>query len=118
HVVVAAALARVDTSRLFSGDQTVEMEVQEPKPPPPEVRPEPPPPPPPPEAKPRIVMHRAATPPPEAPPPPSETPKPSDAPPVFGVAMSSVVAGEGPGMAVPVGNTLMAKPKKEAPAAP
>jgi protein TonB len=112
HGAVAAALVRVDTSRLFSTDPTVELEVQEPKPPPPEVRPEPPPPPP--EPKPKIVMRRApATPPPEAPPPPSEEPpKPNDAPPVFGVTMSSVVAGDGAGMAVPVGNTTMTKPNK------
>jgi protein TonB len=32
--------------------------------------------------------------------------------------MSSVVSGDGPGMAVPVGNTLMAKPTKAAPPAP
>lgn len=115
HIIVGASLVQVDTSRLFSQDRTVEMEVQETKPPPPEVRPDPPPPPPP-EPKPRVVMHRApAAPPPEAPPPPSEAPpKAEEAPPVFGVAMSSVVSGDGPGMAVPVGNTLMAKPTKKA----
>src|SRR5262249_15558280 len=57
------------------------------------------------------------TPPPAAPPPPSEAPKPSEAPPVFGVSMDSVVAGDGPGMAVPVGNSLMTKPGKPARAA-
>jgi TonB family protein len=35
---------------------------------------------------------------------------------VFGVTMSSVVSGDGPGMAVPVGNTLMTKPGKAPPA--
>jgi protein TonB len=120
HTIVAAGLAGVDTSRLFSRDQTVEMEVQETKPPPPEVRPEPPPPPPPPEPKPKIVMRRApAAPPPEAPPPPSEAPpKVGDAPPVFGVTMSSVVAGDSAGMAVPVGNTTMTKPNKAPAPAP
>jgi protein TonB len=64
-------------------------------------------------------MHRApATPPPEAPPPPAEAPKAGETPPVFGVTMSSVVAGDSPGMAVPVGNTLMTKPKKEHTPAP
>jgi protein TonB len=118
HATVAALLVQVDTSRLLRGDETVEMEVKEKPLPPPEVRPEPPPPPPPPEVKPRVVMHKAPAPPPEAPPPPSEAPpKPSDAPPVFGVAMSSVVSGDGPGMAVPVGNTLMTKPRKAPPPA-
>lgn len=119
HVVVAVALIRVDTSRLFRGETTVEMEVQEPPPPPPDIKPEPPPPPPPPEVvKPRLVVHRAAapTPPTEAPPPPSEAPPPkaTEAPPVFGVSLDSTVAGDGPGMAVPVGNTLMTKPHRAA----
>jgi protein TonB len=64
-------------------------------------------------------MHRAPTvaPPPEAPPPPSEAPpKATDTPPVFGVSLDSTV-GDGPGMAVPVGNTLMTKPHKAAPVA-
>jgi protein TonB len=114
HVAVGVGLATVDTSRLWSGDTTVEMDVQEPPPPPPEVRPEPPPPPPPPPQVKRVVMHKAPAPPPEAPPPPSSEPPKSDAPPpVFGVSMSSVVDGAGPGVAVPVGNTLMTKPKKE-----
>ena len=45
--------------------------------------------------------------------PPSEEPKPNptDAPPVFGVTMSSVVSGDS-AMAVPVGNTTMTKPRK------
>jgi periplasmic protein TonB len=118
HVAVGAALARVDTSALFSRESTVEMEVREPPPPPPDVRP-PPPPPPPPEVKHVVVRHAPATPPPEAPPPPSAEPPKSDAPPpVFGVSMSSTVGGDGPGMAVPVGNTLMTKPHKAVEAAP
>ena len=45
-----------------------------------------------------------------APPPPNqEPPKPTDAPPVFGVTMSSVVSGDHAAMAVPVGNTVMTK---------
>jgi protein TonB len=123
HVGVAVGLVQVDTIRLFEKEKIVEMEVREPPPPPPEVRPEPPPPePPPPEPKPRIVMKRAAEPVPtptqEAPPPPNEAPQAEQAPPSFGVTMSSVVAGDGPGMAVPVGNTLMTKPTKRAPAGP
>jgi protein TonB len=111
HLVVAGLLLRVDTSRLLHGDQTVEMDVEEPPPPPPDIKPEPPPPPPPPEEKPRVVVHHApAAPPPEAPPPPSAEPPKAEAPPVFGVSLDSTVGG-GPGMAVPVGNTLMTKPK-------
>jgi protein TonB len=120
HTTVAVALVQVDTARLFSQDRPVEVEIQEPKPPPPEVRPEPPPPPPPPEVKPRIAMRKAAVPPPTAaPPPPSEAPpKADDPPPMFGVSLDSTVAGDGPGMAVPVGNTLMTKPTKKEPGPP
>jgi protein TonB len=118
---VGAALGRVDLSRLLRGDQTVEMEVQEPPPPPPDVKPEPPPPPPAPEPKPRVAVHHVHTPapPPEAPPPSAEPPPPKadTPPPVFGVSLDSTV-GAGPGMAVPVGNTLMTKPHKAAPAPP
>jgi periplasmic protein TonB len=118
HVVVGLGLASVDTSRLFSREQTVEMDVREPPPPPPDVRPEPPPPPPPPEVRKVVMRHAAApTPPPETPPPAAE-PKANEAPPVFGVTMSSTVAGDGPGMAVPVGNTLMTKQRKAADAPP
>jgi protein TonB len=116
HLVVAALIARVD-ARLLRGDTTVEMEVREPTPPPPDVKPEPPPPPPPPEVKPRLVTHRALVPPPEAPPPPSQEPPPkaNEAPPVFGVSLDSTVGGDGPGLAVPVGNSLMTKQHKAAP---
>jgi protein TonB len=59
------------------------------------------------------VAHRAPAPPPprEAPPPPNQEPPPkaAEAPPVFGVSMDSTVSGDGPGMAVPIGNTLMTK---------
>jgi protein TonB len=119
HASVAAGLVTVNTARLFSQDRPVEVEIQEPKPPPPEVRPEPPPPPPPPEVKPRIAMRRAPTPPTAAPPPPSEAPpRADDPPPMFGVSLDSTVAGDGPGMAVPVGNTLMTKPTKKDPGPP
>jgi protein TonB len=119
HVVVAATLVHVDASRLFHAEQTVEMDVQEPPPPPPDVKPEPPPPPPPPEVKPRVIVHHApAIPPPEAPPPTAEEPPKGEAPPTFGVSLDSTVAGDGPGMAVPVGNSLMTKPHKAAPPAP
>jgi periplasmic protein TonB len=119
HVGVAAALVRVDLSALLHGDTTVEMDVQEPPPPPPEVRPEPPPPPPPPEVKHIIVHHAPApTPPPEAPPPSrAEDPPKTESPPVFGVSLDSTV-GDGPGLAVPVGNTLMTKQHKGPPAGP
>ncbi|HVU50192.1 MAG TPA: energy transducer TonB, partial [Polyangia bacterium] len=78
--------------------------------------PDPPPPPPPPEVKHVVVHHAPAhTPPPEAPPPPSEAPpKAADTPPVFGVSLDSTVGGDGPGLAVPIGNSLMTKPKKDA----
>ena len=99
----------------------VELEIREPPPPAPQVSPEPLPPPPPRAVEPPrprpIIVRRAPTPQPpppvvEQPPPPNEQPPaepPQNAPPVFGVTMSSVVSGES-GMAVPVGNTLMAKP--------
>ncbi|HEY8923362.1 MAG TPA: TonB family protein, partial [Polyangia bacterium] len=72
-----------------------------------------------------VVVKRVVTrePPPEAPPPPpNQQPpaeRPLEAPPVFGVTMDSTVSG-GAGIAVPVGNTLMAKPSAapRGPAAP
>ena len=120
HVVIAGALVRVDDSGLHRAEQTVEMDVQEPPPPPPDVKPEPPPPPPPPEVRPRVIVHHAPAPipPPEETPPPSQEPPKGEAPPTFGVSLDSTVAGNGPGMAVPVGNSLMTKPRKAAPAAP
>jgi protein TonB len=118
HVAIAGALLVVNPARLLRREQVVEMEVHEPPPPPPEIRPERPPPPPPepaPAPKPRIVPRRVAIaapkppPPTAAPPPNQEPPKPTDAPPVFGVTLSSTVAGDKTAMAVPVGNTLMTK---------
>jgi protein TonB len=117
HISIGLALARLDLSELFRRERTVEIEVNEPPPPPPEIKPEPPPPPPEPPAKPKVVMrHAPAPPPPEAPPAAKEAPpKAAEAPPVFGVSMDSVVAGDGPGMAVPVGNTLMTKDRTRKP---
>ncbi|HEX4405261.1 MAG TPA: energy transducer TonB [Polyangia bacterium] len=121
HVLVAGALVRVDDSALRHSEQAVEMEVQEPPPPPPDVKPEPPPPPPPPEVRPRVVVHHAPAPippPEETPPPTAAEPPKGEAPPTFGVSLDSTVAGNGPGMAVPVGNSLMTKPRKAPVAAP
>jgi protein TonB len=118
HVGVAVALVQADTIALFEREKIVEMVVQEPTPPPPDVKPEPPKPEPPPEPKPKIVMRRAPAPTPTAAPPPNEAPRAAEAPPSFGVTMDSVVAGDGPGMAVPVGNTLMTKPTKAPPPGP
>jgi periplasmic protein TonB len=120
HVAIAAGLLLVNPSRLSHHETVVEMDVQEKPLPPPEIRAEPPPPPAPePAPKPRIVPRHMATaapkPPPIAAAPPTpnqEPPKPTDAPPVFGVTISSVVSGDSSGMAVPVGNTLMTKERK------
>jgi periplasmic protein TonB len=113
HLGVAALLVRVDASRFLHANETVEMDVEEPPPPPPEVKPETPPPPPAPEDKPRVIVHHAPVEPaPEAPPPPTaEPPKANAVPPSFGVSLDSTV-GTGPGIAVPVGSTLMTKPTK------
>src|SRR4051812_19797346 len=113
------ALSRVKTAWVPPAAPPVELEIRELPPPEPEVPPEPPPPPPaaePPRPRP-VIVRRAPTPQPppphvEQPPPPNEQPPaepPRNAPPVFGVTMSSVVSGES-GMAVPVGNTLLANP--------
>ena len=115
HASVVGALLGVDPTWFGSRDTIVEMDVEE-KLPPPEIRPDPPPPPPEPEPPPKIVPRRMANLEPRKanlPPPPSEEPKPNptDAPPVFGVTMSSVVSGDS-AMAVPVGNTTMTKPRK------
>lgn len=119
HVAIAGGLLVVNPARLLHKEQIVEMEVHEPPPPPPEIRPErpqPPPPAPEPAPKPRIVPRRVAIatpkpqPAPATPPPPNQEPaKPTDAPPVFGVTLSSTVAGDKTAMAVPVGSTLMTK---------
>jgi protein TonB len=119
HGAIAAGLLVVGPPRLPRPDPVVEMEVKERPLPPPEIRPEPPPPAahqPEPAPRPRIVQRHIAstpkpTPAPPAPPPPNQEPppKPAEAPPVFGVTMSSVIAGDNTGMAVPVGNSLMTK---------
>jgi protein TonB len=114
HASIAAAVLTIDPAR-FRAETPIEMDVEEKPLPPPEVKPAPEPPPPPPE-RPRVAVRRApAIPLPQAPPPTEAPPKAAEAPPVFGVSLDSTVAGDGPGMAVPVGNTLMAKPGKPAP---
>jgi TonB family protein len=115
HAAVVGALLGVDPTWFMTRDTVVEMEVAE-KLPPPEIRPDPPPSPPEPEPPPKIMPRRVANLEPVRKvnlPPPSDEPKPNptDAPPVFGVTMSSVVSGDS-AMAVPVGNTTMTKPRK------
>jgi len=121
HGVAVGALGRMQGSWREPPPPPVEFELREPPPPPPpEVIPEPPPPPPRAVEVPRprpVVVKRVVVPepppPPDAPPPPPNQKPPAEtppeAPPVFGVTMDSTVSG-GAGMAVAVGNTLMAKP--------
>jgi len=104
--------------------ETVELEVVEQRPlPPPDPQPPPPEPEPPP-PKPRKVALRPppkVPEPPAAPPPPNREPPPEPPdkppPPVFGVPLEATVDGNSP-VAVPVGNTLMTKERKPAPAQP
>lgn len=117
HAGVVGALLGVDPTWFIGKDTVVEMEVAE-KLPPPEIRPDPPPPPPEPAPPPKIVPRRLASSEPirkavPLPPPPNQEPppNPTEAPPVFGVTMSSVVSGDS-AMAVPVGNTTMTKERK------
>jgi len=123
HLGAVGALTRIHVAWQPPPAPPVEFELRSPPPPPPPIQtPEPPPPPkaaePPPPV--RVVPRRLAPaePPPAAsPPPPNQEPPPEapkNAPPVFGVTMSSVVSGES-GAAVPVGNTLMAKPSAPRP---
>ncbi len=124
HVAIAGVLLVVHPVLLAHREQVVEMEVQDKPLPPPELHPERPPPPPAvpePAPKPRVVPRRVAItaprppPPTTAPPPPNqEPPRPTDAPPVFGVTLSSTVAGDKTAMAVPVGSTLMTKDRSPA----
>jgi protein TonB len=115
HAALGAAMVTVNPAR-FHSETPIEIDVEERKPPPPDVKPERPEPPKPPPDPRRIAVRRTAAPvpPPTTPPPPSAEPPKTDAPPVFGVSMDSVANGPGEGMAVPVGNTLMAKPGKPA----
>jgi protein TonB len=128
HGAAVGALTRIQGPGREAPPPPVEFELREPPPPPPpEVPPEPAPPPPRalevPRPKPVVVKRAVAPePPPEAPPPPANqqpAERPLEAPPVFGVTMDSTVSG-GSGMALPVGNTLMAKPSAapRGPAAP
>lgn len=126
HGGAAVGVWRAEARLLSARDRALEIEIREPPPPPPEIRPEPPrpPEPPPPEpARPRLVARRVPQSEPvprETPPPPNQEPPPEapkDAPPVFGVTMSSVVSGES-AVAVPIGNTTMTKDRTpRAPAA-
>lgn len=114
HGLLAFALATVNPQR-FLAERPIEISVEERlpppevKPPPPEIKPPPVEPP-----KPRVVRRVAQMtepqPIPAAPPPPNqEAPSKQEAEPVFGGSLSSVVAGDA-NVAIPVGNTLMAKP--------
>jgi len=113
HGVVIGALSTVRKPWGDGRPEPVEFELREPAPPPPEVvRPPELPVAPPDPPRPRLVVRRLAPQPPTAPPPPNQAPPPEtppSAPPVFGVTMSSVVAGDS-AVAVPVGNTLLMKP--------
>ncbi len=116
HAALAVAVTAIDPAR-FHAETPIEIDVEEHVPPPPEAKPAAPEPPPPPRAepRPRVAMRRAPapspTPPPESRPPSEAPPKADEPPPTFGVNLDSTV-GPGPGMAVPVGNTLMTKPGK------
>ena len=128
HLGAVGALTRIKVEWQPPPPPPVEFDLRSPPPPPPVAIPEPPPPPPkavePPKVK---LVQRPATreepeppPPPESPPPPNQEPPPEapkNAPPVFGVTMSSVVSGDS-AAAVPVGNTLMAKPSAPRPDKP
>ena len=114
HAGLAGAVVTINPAR-FHAEVPVEIDVEE-KLPPPEIKP--PTPEPPREApRPRAVVKRAPAPrevppPPEAaPPPPSREPPKTEAPPSFGVSLSSTVAGDQSGVSVPVGSTLLTKPK-------
>jgi protein TonB len=110
HGLLALGVVVVDP-RKFRPDPPIEIDVEE-KLPPPEVKPPPPEDkPPPPEPRPRIVRRLPVAVPPPTPPPPSEDPPPKsdDPPPNFGVSINATTSGDSP-VAVPVGQTLMAKP--------
>lgn len=116
HSAATIALLQVEPRWEQAADHPVEFDVAPPPPPKEEV---PPPPEPPPEpARPVVATRKVPAPEPRryepplrSPPPPNQeapTNAPTNAPPVFGVTMSSVVSGEA-AMAVPVGNTTMTK---------
>jgi len=112
HGLLALGVVTIDPAR-FHTDPPIEIDVAE-KLPPPEVRPPPPEnKPPPPEPKPRIVHRIPIVAPRPSPPPPSESPRPDEPPPSFGVSMDSMTNGDS-SVAVPVGQTLMAKPTQKA----
>jgi periplasmic protein TonB len=124
HGTAAVGILRVERPWRSAVEAPVEIEVREPPPPPPPEAREAPVEPPPEAPRPRPEIRRGVArdshpaPPTNTPPPPNQRPTadtPKDAPPVFGVTMSSVVSGES-AMAVPVGNTTMTKDRGPAPA--
>ena len=111
HGLLALGVVTIDPAR-FRSDPPIEIDVAE-KLPPPELKPPPPEDkPPPPEPKPRLAHRMPTVAPRPSPPPPSEQPRTDEPPPSFGVSMDSTV-GES-SVAVPVGQTLMAKPTQKA----
>lgn len=130
HLGAVAAVTRIRVDWLPPPAPPVEFELTTPPPPPPPAVEAPEPEPPPKAVEPPKVKlvprpptpEKTPPPPPESPPPPpnQEPPPeaPKNAPPVFGVTMSSVVSGDSAGAAVPVGNTLMAKPSGPRPDKP
>jgi protein TonB len=122
HAAAAAVVLIIHPARFVARERPVEMDVIEPPPPPPEVHAEPPPPPPRKSPERRVVLApppRDEPPPPTAPPPPNQEPPPAapPAPPVFGVTMDSVVAGNS-ATAVPVGNTVATGDRRPSPPGP
>lgn len=112
HGLLALGFVAVDPAR-FRAEAPIEIDVDE-KLPPPEVKPPPPEVKPPPEVRPRVVHRMPTLAPPPSPPRPSEDPPPKDdPPPQFGVALDSTTDGPS-SVSVPVGNTLMTKPKPKA----
>jgi protein TonB len=117
HSAAAIALLRIDGGWPANIEPPVEIDVTEPPPPapivqPPEPEPLPEPVHPKPPRQPKVTREPPPREPPSlAPPPPNQQTAPNtatNAPPVFGVTMSSVVSGE-TAMAVPLGNTTMTK---------
>jgi protein TonB len=129
HLGAVGALSRLKVDWQPPPPPPVEFELRSPPPPPPPPVETPEPPPPPKAVEPPKVVKvvprprvpdETPPPPPQSPPPPNQEPPPEapkNAPPVFGVTMSSVVSGDS-AAAVPVGNTLMAKPSAPRPDKP
>jgi TonB family protein len=119
HSVAAIALLRVDGGWPANNQPPVEIDVNEPpaaRPPEPQPEPLRDPVQPKPIRRPKLPHEAPREPPSLVPPPPNQQAAPNavrNAPPVFGVTMSSVVSGEA-AMAVPVGNTTMTKDRRRA----